>query len=267
MSAEAPSDPERRLIDTSVGRLSYTDEGRGERVVLAMPGLPGTVRDFRWLAPRIAERHRVVRLDLPGFGGSPRTGSRGMTTAGRAEAALALIDALALGRVALLAHSSGSTPAAWIAAQRADIVDSLVLLAPTGPRPHYSTQGFRALAAGYRLAPARPLFDLAVRRLFAAAGFPRSLTDDERRNALLDAAAVDFVEHDAMLGLVAAPTLVCWAEDDPVIPSTNVADLVAAMPRATAVRLATGGHNVQKTQARPIADAVLELLGSAGPAG
>jgi pimeloyl-ACP methyl ester carboxylesterase len=263
--AEAPSDPERRLLDTSVGRLSYTDEGRGEQVVLAVPGLPGTVRDFRWLAPLVAERHRVVRLDLPGFGDSPRTGSTGMTTAQRAEAVLALIDALALERVALLAHSSGSTPAARIAGQRADLVDALVLLAPTGPRPHYSTRGFRALAAGYRLPLARALLDVAVRQVFAAAGFPRSLTDDERRNTVLDAAAVDFAEHSTTLGAVAVPTLVCWAEDDPVIPSAVVADLVTALPRATAVRFATGGHNVQKTQAGPIADAMLELLASAEP--
>lgn len=231
---------------------------------MAVPGLPGSVRDFRWLAPLIAEHHRVLRLDLPGYGQSPRTATRGMATHQRAQAVAALITELGLGQVTLLAHSSGSTPVAWLAAQRTDLVRGVVLLAPTGPRPHYSVPAFQAVAAAYRVPPARPLLDVAARRFFAAAGFPRSLSDTERRLAILDAAAIDFAAHRAVLSVVAAPALVCWAEDDPVIGSDRVLDLVSCLPDAVTVTFPTGGHNVQKTQAAPVADAVLEHLASRG---
>lgn len=267
MPTEVPSDPPRRGVDTPAGRLAYTDEGSGAPAVLAVPGLPGSVRDFRWLAPLIAGHVRMLRLDLPGFGDSPRSAQRGMTTAQRAAAVAALIETLAMPPVTLIAHSSGSTPAAWLAASRPDLVHAIVLLAPTGPRPHYPTLAFQALAAGYRVPPARALLDAGVRRFFDSVGFPRSLTDAERRFSVLDAAALDFTEHRAMLSSVATPSLVCWATDDPVIPSRNVAELVATLPEPATVTFATGGHNIQKTQARPVAEAVLDALATWGSPG
>lgn len=263
MPADQPSDPDLLLVDTSVGPLAYTDEGAGDGVVLAVPGLPGTVRDYRWLAPLISPHRRVVRIDLPGYGGSPRGQRRGLTTAQRAGAVLALIEALGLGRVSLVSHSSGSTPAVWLAVRRPDVVESLTLLAPTGPRPHYPMIMFDVLAAGYGLPLVAPVVDQVVRRLFDAGGFSRRLSDADRRHTVMDAAAVDFAEHRAMLAAVTAPTLVCWAHDDPVIPSEIVADLVSRVPRSTALSFATGGHNVQKSQAAPIAEAMLEHLAGA----
>ena len=260
MTAEAPSDPDRRFVETDVGRLAYTVEGAGPATVVAVPGLPGSVRDYRWLAPLLAEHVTVVRLDLPGFGESPRAGRRAMSTNERADAVRAAVEALGLGPVTLLAHSSGSTPAVALAVRRLDLVSSVVLLAPTGPCSHYPQAGFRALAAGYRVPVLSRAVRLVVERVFAAAGFPASLSDGEREAAVKDAAALDFAEHATRLAALTQPTLVCWADDDPVIPSSIVTDLVALVPEAQPLHLRSGGHNVQKTQARAIADAVVDFV-------
>ena len=267
MAPEVPSDPPRRIVDTDVGPLAYTVEGDGAATVVAVAGLPGSVRDYRWLAPLLAEKSTVVRLDLPGFGESPRTPHRAMSTDERADAVHAAIEALDLGPVTLLGHSSGSTPVVHLAVHRPDLVDSVVLLAPTGPRSHYSRAMFQALAVAYRLPGVRLGARTLVQRVFAAAGFPRSLSDAEREAAVLDAAALDFGRHAANLASLTQPTLVCWALDDPVIPSGIVADLVALVPDCHSLHLTAGGHNVQKTQARPIADAVAAFLGPGAEAG
>lgn len=261
MAPEVPSDPPRRIVDTDVGPLAYTVEGDGAATVVAVAGLPGSVRDYRWLAPLLAEHATVVRIDLPGFGGSARRPHWAMSTDERADAVRAAIEALDLGPVTVLGHSSGSTPVVHLAVHRPDLVDSVVLLAPTGPRSHYSRTVFRALAAGYRLPGLRLAARSVVQRFFAAAGFPSSLSHAEREAAVLDASALDFAQHTANLAALTQPTLVCWARDDPVIPSGIVADLVALVPDARSLHLTTGGHNVQKTQAPRIADAVAELLG------
>jgi pimeloyl-ACP methyl ester carboxylesterase len=254
---ELPSDPEPQFVHTAAGRLAFTVEGAGQGTVLAVPGLPGTRRDFRWLAPLLAQHCRVVRVDLPGFGDTPRFGCRGWSSEAKAEVLAALIDALELERVSLLSHSSGSAPAVRLAAGQPERVDGLVLLAPTGSRPHYPTHVFAALAAAYRVPLTRGLLDVGVARFFASAGFPRSLTDEERRNAVLDAAALDFAEHRAALVEVAVPALVCWAEDDPVIPADIPAALVWMLANAEPLTFTSGGHNIQKTQARAVADAVV----------
>ena len=65
-----PSDPPAQFVNDS---LAYTDEGSGEPAIVAIPGLPGSGRDFRWLAPLLADRFRVIRIDPPGYGASPRS--------------------------------------------------------------------------------------------------------------------------------------------------------------------------------------------------
>lgn len=49
--------------------VEYMDQGRGP-VVLMLHGWKDSLHTFDALAPMLADKHRVVRLDLPGFGTS-----------------------------------------------------------------------------------------------------------------------------------------------------------------------------------------------------
>lgn len=99
-----PSDPATRFVD---GDLAYTAEGSGDITIVAVPGLPGSGRDFRWLAPALSDRFRVIRVDPPGYGSSPRSRWAGMSTAERADAVGRVIDHLEVPSVALIGHSAG----------------------------------------------------------------------------------------------------------------------------------------------------------------
>ena len=70
MRPEHPSDPPLRQLAKEAGALSYTDEGTGVPLV-CLHGGPGSVRDFRWIAPVLTEHFRVIRTEQPGFGGTP----------------------------------------------------------------------------------------------------------------------------------------------------------------------------------------------------
>lgn len=62
----APSDPVPRLISTVLGMVLVTEEGpAGGPLVLCTHGTPGSRRDLRYLAPLLAERCRVVRVERP----------------------------------------------------------------------------------------------------------------------------------------------------------------------------------------------------------
>ena len=62
MTPESPSDPELQTVEVLGGPIAYTDEGEGQPLV-AVHGLPGSVRDFRWLAPALPESIRLLRVD------------------------------------------------------------------------------------------------------------------------------------------------------------------------------------------------------------
>ena len=48
MRPDTALDPELQSVSLSTGPLTYTITGRG-RPIVAIHGMPGTVRDFRWL--------------------------------------------------------------------------------------------------------------------------------------------------------------------------------------------------------------------------
>lgn len=85
------------------------EAGAGEDVVLCLHGWPQHWYEWRHLMPALADRHRVLALDLRGFGWSeaPR---RGYEKEEMASDVLAVLDELGLGRVKLVGHDWGG----WI---------------------------------------------------------------------------------------------------------------------------------------------------------
>jgi pimeloyl-ACP methyl ester carboxylesterase len=85
------------------------EAGAGEDVVLCLHGWPQHWYEWRHLLPALADRHRVLAIDLRGFGWSdaPRDGYEKENLA---DDILALLDALGLERVKLVGHDWGG----WI---------------------------------------------------------------------------------------------------------------------------------------------------------
>ncbi|MEV5412969.1 alpha/beta hydrolase [Thermopolyspora sp. NPDC052614] len=84
------------------------------------------------MVPALAERHHVIRIDLPGCGQSPPASSYEVPM--QAARVAALLDELDLRRVAVAAHSSGGYIATALAEQRPDLVKSITLIS-SGPGP------------------------------------------------------------------------------------------------------------------------------------
>ena len=85
------------------------EAGSGEDVVLCLHGWPQHWYEWRHLLPALADRRRVLALDLRGFGWSdaPR---RGYEKENLADDVLAVLDALGIERVKLVGHDWGG----WI---------------------------------------------------------------------------------------------------------------------------------------------------------
>ena len=253
-----PSDPPARFVD---GELAYTDEGSGDVTIVAVPGLPGSGRDFRWLAPALTDRYRVIRVDPPGYGATPRSRWAGMTTPERADAVTRVVDELDVWPVALVGHSAGGGVVAHIARHQPERVSACVMISATGPTANFAEPVLHLLAAPLRLSGVRSLLAPVIRRLYTMQGFPRYLTDDERAFALLDAAAFNFSEHRANLAGMRAPTMVAWAQDDPAISAATFQALADCVPPGPRLQFPDGGHNVQKTHAAEIAEVIAGFVG------
>jgi len=87
-----------------------------------------------------AECHRLVALELPGFGKTPAHASHTSARAIAATIARAL-ESLGIDVCALMGHSVGANIALWLAIDHPALVSSLILVAPTAFRPEASGIG------------------------------------------------------------------------------------------------------------------------------
>ncbi len=257
MRPEEPSDPPRRFFDSPAGRVAYTDEGEGPCLV-AVHGLPGSLRDFRWLAPALGPSVRFIRLDMPGFG---ETEHRDPPTRWPDVARLVLEAATEIAGepFCLVGHSMGAAQANLIAAAGPEVVRGVALLAPVGLRPH----------RGYRRSPPFRLMNAAlrgrrmgrvslklVRAGFVRLGFPRSTSDRDILRSIELAANLSFDEHRRAVEALEVPVLGAYADDDPLVEPKIPRELFNACPPGPRLHFSSGGHNIQKTRAIEIGSAL-----------
>ncbi|MER5866789.1 alpha/beta hydrolase [Kitasatospora sp. NPDC002040] len=97
---------EHRWVSVRGTRLHLAEFGCGEPVLL-LHGFPQHWYAWRRLVPLLAADHRLICVDLRGFGWSEQT-RRGYDTDSLGADVLALLDALGLDRVTLVGHSWGA---------------------------------------------------------------------------------------------------------------------------------------------------------------
>ncbi len=220
----------------------------------------------------LAERHRVIALDLPGFG---RSDAYVMTTEPRqtvnARAIAGLLDALGIGQADLIGNSLGGGAALATAVDHPDRVRRIVLLGAAGAStPLLSvqpTEGIKALQRVYRdrsAANFRAFFDVML--------YDGSTVDDavlaERarsvRQEQVDAWIASYSSpHRSLapdLRSVQAPTLILHGRDDRVVAFEGGLSLLSELPNSELHAFNRCGHWVQYEHADRFNELVLAFL-------
>jgi pimeloyl-ACP methyl ester carboxylesterase len=238
--------------------LATEETGRGEALVL-LHGLATNRAIWSRTVPTLAQEHRVMTVDLPGFGGSAPVGE-GFELEAVAER---IARGLAARRISapfdLVGHSLGAGVALTLASIRPGAVRRLILVAPAGLAPLPAAGGAAlarladpVLAARRALAP---LTDLAWGRrlLLAFAAADGATIPPTQARMMLDAslgatrtapalAAIAAADLRPLLAATRAPLGVIWGAEDRTVPMRLAAVLSAARPDADVVVLERAGH-------------------------
>jgi pimeloyl-ACP methyl ester carboxylesterase len=103
-----PGEPRKATYAKVEGaRLRYLDVGQGPPVVL-LHGFASSLETWDLLVPQLSKTHRVIALDLKGFGWSDRP-EGDYSPAAQANHVLQLLDKLGVERAAFVGHSWGSS--------------------------------------------------------------------------------------------------------------------------------------------------------------
>jgi pimeloyl-ACP methyl ester carboxylesterase len=204
-------------------------------------------------ARRLAPTFPVLAPDLPGFGLSGKP-NRVLDVSELADALGAWMDAVGLPSAALVANSLGCQIVVDLAVRRPELVQALVLAAPTIDR-HARNAGTQ-IARWLKDVPyERPSLAFVHLRDFALAGPHRSL--QTFRFTLAD-------RIEEKLPRVQAPTLVVRGERDPIVPQQWAEEVTRLLPHGRLVVIPRGPHCVNYSAPEAFARVVGEFLRPAG---
>jgi pimeloyl-ACP methyl ester carboxylesterase len=123
-----------RVVDVGPDRLAYVELGGGDPPVLFLHGLGGNWKVWLESIPAVARGHRVIAVDLPGFGKSPPS-SDGLSVSGYARTVERFCHRLDIERCIVVGNSLGGWVAADLALRVPHLVGALVLVDAAGIVP------------------------------------------------------------------------------------------------------------------------------------
>jgi len=253
------------LRDVDGVTIHYRDEGAGSPVVL-IHGFAGNTFSWRNAIPPLAETHRVIALDLPGWGYSDRSPEIDFSHEGHAALVVRFLDSLGLEKVVLIGHSMGGGVAQRVAAAHPERVSHLVLVASVDASEPPDSARRRSLPA-----PMFAAIDTATRskRLMYAAG-RRSLrqitsnpecSNDEAVEGYMAPLLIPgtvaalrkmtaSVGSDPLVDLaqISVPTMVVTGVNDTVVRTPVGVRLAAGIPGACLVEIPNAGHLLAEEQ-------------------
>jgi len=244
-----------KFVDVDGLHVHYRDEGQGPALLL-LHGTGSSLHTWDAWAAALSVGHRVVRMDLPGFGltGPSPTGDYSI------PAFVAFVEdfrqAVGLARFALAGNSLGGQIAWSYAIVFPTRVTDLILVDPAGypilkPALVFRLARLPVFSALLAHADPRPM----VRRtLRAAYGDPSKVTPEliqrytllalraGNRAAFVARARVSQADRSADIGKVRARTLILWGRQDRLIPVTDAARFAKAIPGAEVIIYDGVGH-------------------------
>ena len=118
------------FLDLAGARLYYYAAGsRGDGdPVLFLHGFPTSSHLWQDVVPHVPPGHRVVVVDLLGFGRSDFPRGRDVSIRGHAERVLQVLDALRIERAAIVGHDVGGGIAQYLAVRHPTRVTRLALI-------------------------------------------------------------------------------------------------------------------------------------------
>jgi 3-oxoadipate enol-lactonase len=221
--------------------LHHRVDGPPDAPVLVLTGPLGTTLDV-WASQvaALADRFRVVRIDLRGHGGSPAP-EPPYRMAELAGDAVAVLDGLGVERAAWCGLSLGGMVCLYVASEQPQRVSRLVLCSTTAGFPDAAS--WRDRIAAVEAGGTAAIADAVVSRWLTpdyAAAHPADLdamremvigTDDTGYVGCCH--AVEAWDHAARLGAVTAPTLVIGGAHDRSTPvELHTAPLAEHIPGA-----------------------------------
>jgi pimeloyl-ACP methyl ester carboxylesterase len=287
--AERSNPPAGQFMDINGVHLHYIMRGEGSPVVL-LHGNTLSSADFESsdLLNALAQNHRVIAFDRPGFGHSSRPRDRQWTPGEQSALFCAALDRLGISKAAVVGHSLGAMVAVAMALDEPAKVSQLVLIGGY----FYPSLRIDALLTSPNAVPvlgdvmrytvtalaSRALIKSTVKRIFSPMPVPEDFFPTLSREMMLRPRQVRASAEDATFMVPSANamprryyelrlpiTLIAGADDQIIDSAANSQRLNQEVPHSELHVMPGTGH-MAHYQARHLILAALDKAAAAHPA-
>lgn len=261
------------FVDVDDTRVRYIDVGQGPPVLL-LHGFNATLNTWDPVIPALTENHRVLALDLRGFGYTDRPEGADYSPAGQADLVQAFLDNRGVDEVAVVAHSWGSSIALALALEAPQRVRRLALYSAWVFEEQLPTFFIWSRAPGvgealfrlfYRERPA----DKMAMAFYDETIMTEELVDEVKQGlhrpgalaaALAAARAQRFEQIEGDYSQIDQPTLLLWGQNDQVTALSAGERLYTSLPDAELAVYPRCGHFPMIEARQPSTQRLVEFL-------
>lgn len=278
--AERVHPPTGSFMTIDGGRLHYVDRGEGPAVVL-LHGNAVPLQDMvaSGLVDELAEAHRVIVFDRPGFGFSARSRKRLWTARAQASLIHEALRRLGIRDAIVMGHSWSALLALELALLDPSMVRKLVLVSGyyfASPRIDAALAAPPAIPVigdflRYTVSPlfARLMLKRTVRKMFAPEAVPAGYLDEVPRELIVRPGQIRAASEDAVLMIpsakalserlatVSVPVIVLAGSDDKIVdPTKQSRRLHGLLPDSEFDLIAGAGHMLHHAHRQRVIEAI-----------
>ncbi len=262
-------------------KLSYSDTGDGKPILL-IHGFGASSYSWRHISKSLALKHRVITVDLKGFGNSPKPRDDEYTVYEQSRLIRNFIVEQELDELAIIGHSFGGgvalVTAVYLSHSHPGLIKKLILMDNVAYRQ--KLPGFVEIIATPILGPLSVHLlpnQYQVRALLeevyfnddlvpdaAVEHYAKGLQQENAKYALITAARQlipdDLDQFSENYKNLKIPTLIIWGKNDEIIPLKIGKRLHADMPNSSLKILNNAGHAIHEEEPARILPILHEFL-------
>ena len=226
--------------------VQYKDEGKGP-AILMLHGWGSNLGAFDGIATTLSKNFRVIRLDFPGFGSSPKPNDN-WNVGEYAQFVANVISKLKLGTLyAIIGHSFGGRVIIKGIANKYFQPTKIVLIGTAGVKPPDSIKKsiYKSIAKAGKITTMLPglksLRPALRKKLYGAAGASDYLNAGSMQQIFLNTIDEDLLPD---VHRITQPTLLIWGEKDAETPVGDAQKIMHELPNGQLIVIPEAGHFV-----------------------
>jgi abhydrolase domain-containing protein 6 len=254
-------------------RWHFLEAGQGPLIVL-VHGYTGSKENWLPVMKKLSESHRVIAVDLPGWGESMPESGGDYGPVAQSERLAAFLKAQQQPVALLVGHSMGGMISGLMTSKHPELVERIVFMSSAGvrfkenefarmvlkggnPFAVYETEDFQEFLSTYVFADApyvpKPIAGAIVSQRAEKRDFEKAVFTQMRLGPEA------FLLQDR-LALITQPAVLLWCDDDKIIDPSAAAVFASGLPISVTVMLKGCGHMPMMEQPEMVSAALLDAL-------